>query len=150
MRPRHEREGYKKPSRKTSLRMRAVRQIHTPGELRLRSALWRVGLRYRTHRLVGKAKPDLVFRNSKVVVFVDGCFWHGCPVHYKAPVNNADFWRRRLETNRARDRRNDEDLTRQGWRVLRYWECDLRRRLDATIEEIRDAVVFRRKDSRRR
>jgi len=65
-------------------------------------------------------------RLPRLAVFVDGCFWHGCPRHYTKPANNRDFWRRKLEANRARDRRVNRELKRLGWRILRIWEHDLR------------------------
>jgi DNA mismatch endonuclease, patch repair protein len=63
-----------------------------------------------------------VFTRRRVVVFVDGCFWHGCPLHATEPKNNAEWWREKLAANMARDRRHDEELTSAGWTVLRIWE----------------------------
>lgn len=71
-------------------------------------------------------KPDFVFRKQRVAVFVDGCFWHGCPKHSDLPVSNRDFWRTKLAANLARDRRVNRELRKQGWRVLRVWEHELR------------------------
>jgi DNA mismatch endonuclease, patch repair protein len=70
--------------------------------------------------------PDFTFRNERVVVFVDGCFWHGCAEHYTVPVTNAEFWRDKRLANIARDRRVDAALRQLGWRVVRIWEHDLR------------------------
>ena len=75
--------------------------------------------------LIGR--PDFVFPASRVAVFVDGCFWHGCPKHYTKPKNNRAFWKRKLHANRARDRQVNRELRRKGWRVVRIWEHDLRR-----------------------
>lgn len=91
----------------------------------LRSALHRAGLRFFKHRrpLPGlRCEPDIVFPRSRLAVFVDGCFWHGCPEHGSLPKTNADWWRAKLETTRGRDRRNDEALQAAGWTVLRIWE----------------------------
>ena len=71
-------------------------------------------------------RPDFVFPAARLAVFVDGCFWHGCPKHYTKPANNRAFWRRKLEANRARDRRVNRELKRLGWRILRIWGHDLR------------------------
>jgi DNA mismatch endonuclease, patch repair protein len=71
-------------------------------------------------------RPDFVFPAARVAVFVDGCFWHGCPKHYTRPTSNRSFWRRKLEANRARDRQVNRELKRLGWRILRIWEHDLR------------------------
>jgi DNA mismatch endonuclease (patch repair protein) len=77
-------------------------------------------------RTGGKARvtirPDFVFPGRRVAVFVDGCFWHGCPLHGTRPKANAAFWRRKLATNRARDRRDGRRLARAGWKVVRVWE----------------------------
>jgi DNA mismatch endonuclease (patch repair protein) len=72
--------------------------------------------------------PDFVFPAYRVVVFVDGCFWHGCPEHYTKPQNNRAFWARKFYANRARDRHVNRELRRKGWRVVRIWEHDLRLR----------------------
>jgi DNA mismatch endonuclease (patch repair protein) len=71
-------------------------------------------------------KPDFVFRGPRVAVFIDGCFWHGCPLHGTKPVGNAVFWREKLAINRARDRFVTKSLRRSRWTVLRIWEHQLR------------------------
>ena len=67
-------------------------------------------------------RPDFVFPAGRVAVFVDGCFWHGCPRHYNAPANHAAFWRKKFEINKRRDRLVTRTLKRLGWRVVRVWE----------------------------
>jgi len=79
----------------------------------------------RNHPLPGR--PDFVFRREKVAVFVDGCFWHGCPVHYVEPRTATAFWRRKIAGNRRRDYRVTRELRNMGWKVLRLWEHDLKR-----------------------
>ena len=74
-----------------------------------------------------KVRPDFVFAQRRWAVFVDGCFWHGCPRHGTSPAGHAGFWRRKFAANRARDRRNNRQLRAAGWRVLRLWEHELRR-----------------------
>jgi DNA mismatch endonuclease (patch repair protein) len=89
--------------------------------------------------LVGK--PDFIFHRERVAIFVDGCFWHGCPTHYKAPSTRSSFWRTKVNTNRARDLRVAKALRRQGWRVLRIWEHELvPGRSQKTVERIRRAL----------
>lgn len=97
----------------------------TRPELALRRELHRLGLRYRvdvkplaTHR----CRADVVFRRARVAVFVDGCWWHGCPEHGRIPKANADWWRQKLDRNVSRDRRNDATLAAAGWTVIRVWE----------------------------
>jgi len=70
-------------------------------------------------------KPDFVFRSHRLAVFVDGCFWHGCPQHGTKPRNNAAFWRKKLAANQIRDRLVTRTLRQAGWRVLRIWEHEL-------------------------
>ena len=120
--------------------MRKVRQRDTGAERELRVALWSAGLRYQKHRRVAGTTPDVVFIGARVAVFVDGCFWHGCPVHYKAPVRNAEFWRDRLRSNQARDARDTLRLQAEGWRVIRVWECDLKRSRGDVVAGILAAV----------
>ena len=85
-------------------------------------------------------KPDFVFPRLSVAVFVDGCFWHGCPKHATRPRNNAEFWQRKLNANRDRDRLVTKTLQNTGWRVLRIWEHELTRktenRLKAKIQRL--------------
>ena len=82
---------------------------------------WRRG-----SKLTGK--PDFVFPKLKLAVFVDGCFWHGCPLHATQPKINAAFWRKKIAANQARDRLVNRTLRSLGWRVLRVWEHELVRR----------------------
>jgi DNA mismatch endonuclease (patch repair protein) len=80
---------------------------------------------WRRHmKLMGR--PDFAFRKQRVVIFVDGCFWHGCPRHSNVPVNNRDFWIKKLTANRTRDRMVTKELKRQGWSVIRVWEHEFR------------------------
>jgi DNA mismatch endonuclease (patch repair protein) len=72
-------------------------------------------------------RPDFVFLKSRTAVFVDGCFWHGCPRHGTQPKSHGAFWRKKISGNQARDRRVNGALRRAGWRVVRIWECALRR-----------------------
>src|SRR6266568_3629651 len=101
--------------------MSRVRARDTTPELRLRQALWAEGFRYRIgHHLAGK--PDVVFVADRVAVFIDGCFWHCCPIHATKPKTREAFWRDKLSTNVKRDRAVDRELTGEGWTVLRFWE----------------------------
>lgn len=77
----------------------------------------------RNARVFGK--PDFVFRAAKLAVFVDGCFWHGCPRHATKPANRAEWWADKLARNAERDRKVNRSLRKAGWQVLRIWECAL-------------------------
>jgi DNA mismatch endonuclease (patch repair protein) len=87
---------------------------------------WRRG-----SKLTGK--PDFVFKKSRLAVFVDGCFWHGCPKHGTKPKNNAAFWRKKIGANGARDRLVTRTLRAKGWRVLRIWEHELARKSERRL-----------------
>lgn len=85
----------------------------------------------RNQRLVGK--PDFVFRKSRVVVFVDGCFWHGCPRHSRHAAKSGAYWLNKLARNQARDKLVTRILRNKGWRVLRIWEHELQRKNEARL-----------------
>ena len=81
-------------------------------------------------------KPDFVFPKARVAVFVDGCFWHGCPRCYQQPRQNAEFWREKIAGNQARDRRVTRKLRGLGWSVCRIWECRLKRSPEVCVRRI--------------
>ncbi|MGE5335849.1 MAG: very short patch repair endonuclease [Nitrososphaerota archaeon] len=108
--------------------MRGNRKRDTRPELALRSELHRRGLRYRidTRPLQAlRCRADIVFRRQNVAVFVDGCFWHGCPEHGTSPKTNPSYWSAKITRNVERDRINDAELGDAGWVVIRVWEHEL-------------------------
>jgi DNA mismatch endonuclease (patch repair protein) len=107
--------------------MASNRHRDTSPELALRSLLHGLGLRFRVDyaiRLDGRRpiRADVVFTRQRVAVFVDGCFWHSCPLHGSQPKTNADYWRPKLQGNRERDDLYTRLLEEAGWRVVRIWE----------------------------
>ena len=106
--------------------MQATPRRDTPCELAIRSAVHRLGLRFRVDwPLPGtRRRADLAFTRARVAVFVDGCFWHGCPIHGTWPKANASWWRDKIEKNVVRDRSTTTSLETAGWTVLRFWEHD--------------------------
>lgn len=111
-------------SPEASRRMAKVRQKGTGAEIELRRELYRNGLRYRVGYVVlrrPRRVADIVFPRRKIAIFVDGCFWHGCPQHATWPKRNAEFWREKIEANRQRDADTNERLRSIGWTVLRFW-----------------------------
>jgi DNA mismatch endonuclease (patch repair protein) len=119
--------------------MRATRQRDTPPELALRSALHRLGLRFRvqTAPVDGlRRRADITFPRVRVAVFVDGCFWHGCPQHGTWPKQNAGWWRDKIETNRRRDADTDARLAEAGWLPVRIWAHENPEVAAARIAEI--------------
>ncbi len=107
--------------------MSGIRSKNTRIEVSLRKALFAHGFRYRINDARLPGKPDIVLPRHRAVVFVNGCFWHGhdCAL-FRLPASNTDFWRTKIDTNRARDERACRDLVAQGWRVAVVWECALR------------------------
>lgn len=87
---------------------------------------------WRRHEAVF-GKPDFIFRQRKVAIFVDGCFWHRCPLHCRQPVNNRAFWKRKLESNCRRDQLVNRTLRRRGWKIIRIWEHELARKNRARL-----------------
>lgn len=106
--------------------MAAVARRNTTPEIVLRRALHSCGLRFRlpaSGTLPGS--PDLAFVSSRVAVFVDGCFWHGCPLHGTRPKTNARFWADKIERNKLRDADVDRRLKELGWQSIRVWEHEI-------------------------
>lgn len=107
--------------------MRSNRRRDTEPELAVRRLLHARGLRYRVDVPLDfdrRRRADIVFSAVKLVVFIDGCFWHGCPVHYSVPVSNREFWSAKRTRNSERDKETTQRLTEEGWTVKRYWEHD--------------------------
>lgn len=106
-------------------RMKAAKPRDTAPEKSLRSELHKKGLRYRIDVKPLKElnrRADIVFRSAKVAIFVDGCFWHGCPIHGTQAKANAEFWRNKIKQNQARDSETNQLLKKAGWKVVRVWE----------------------------
>lgn len=119
--------------------MSRVRTRNTAPELSLRKALWALGLRgWRLHPKQVVGKPDLVWIGRRLAVFVDGAFWHGHPDYYWG--QSGEFWDAKIERNRARDRRVDDELTAQGWTVLRIWDFEVERDPQACARRVAEAL----------
>lgn len=106
----------------------------------IRRLLHSRGLRYRVDYRPGKftrSRADIAFTRQRIAVFVDGCFWHGCPAHRTLPVSNAGYWTPKLARNIERDREANALLASNGWRVLRFWEHE---NVDSVVERIVRAV----------
>jgi DNA mismatch endonuclease (patch repair protein) len=119
-------------------------------EWRLRGSLVRAGIKgwkLNPHDILGK--PDFVFREKRLLIFVDGCYWHGCPKCYRRPTSNTDYWDQKVATNRARDARVAVQLKRQGWFLMRIWEHQLSD-TGKLVAKIRLELSRRRHCARRR
>ena len=121
--------------------MGRVRHHGTAPELLLRRALWAQGLRYRlktTQRLPGS--PDILFLAAKVAVFVDGCFWHGCPLHGTQPKTRSKFWADKISRNKERDIEVNRKLRELGWKVVRFWQHDIEKQSAQCVAVVRNAL----------
>jgi len=104
--------------------MARIRSKNTSIEHRFKMAMAKIGLRgWRMHDKESTA--DFCFPKERIAIFLDGCFWHGCPVHYRPPKSNKKFWTSKVKRNMRRDREITEKLESQGWIVLRIWEHEL-------------------------
>ena len=135
-----------KPGQTTSARselMKRVKQRDTAAEISFRTALHAKGLRYFVNRRIEGVAVDIVFPKARVAVFVDGCFWHGCPKHASYPKTNKEYWLPKLQANRERDRRQSAKLRASGWNVKRVWEHDCLPASSRAISRVIKAVRTR-------
>jgi len=130
--------------------MAGIRGTNTRPEMLLRKGLHALGWRYRLHGRGIPGKPDLVFRGRGALIFANGCFWHGHDCHlFKWPKTRPEFWREKIGSNIARDRRVREQLLHDGWRIAEVWECTLKGRERRPLEEVLAACdAFLRSDTR--
>ncbi len=127
----------------TSARLSRQQRAGTRPEVALRKELWSQGHRYSLHRPIPGTRRtiDIALVKHRVAIFVDGCFWHGCPKHGSTPSNNAEWWIRKLEANRRRDVDTNHILKSQGWTVVRVWEHEA---VKTAANRVRRAVDKRR------
>ena len=119
--------------------MRGNRNRDTRPEMAVRSAVHALGLRYRVagRPIAGvRRTADLVFRRRRVAVFVDGCFWHGCPDHFRVPSTHVEYWTAKIERNRERDIETDALLAEAGWTAVRVWEHEDPRQGAERVREV--------------
>lgn len=126
-----------------SFNMSQIRSRDTRPELRLRRLLWACGLRgYRLHRAL-PGKPDLVYSRARLAIFIDGCFWHGCPEcgDGRAPSSNTGYWNAKRKANQERDARRTRELEAMGWTVVRFWEHQITKTPDACVAVVERLVL---------
>jgi len=123
--------------------MSKIRAKNTKPELWIRKGLHRLGFRFRLHDKNLPEKPDLILHKYRAVIFVQGCFWHGhdnCS-RFRLPRSNIDYWQKKIEGNRARDRKSYTSLREQGWRILYIWECSLKGKFKKPLEQVLDETA---------
>jgi DNA mismatch endonuclease (patch repair protein) len=104
--------------------MSQIRSSNTKPELKIKRLMKSLGFSYQPNGIIGK--PDFADRTKKIAVFIDGCFWHGCPKHFRKPKSNRAYWLPKIKRNKARDLKYSAALRRAGWKVLRVWEHELK------------------------
>lgn len=119
--------------------MSRIRGRDTKPEMLLRKKLFSEGLRYRTHHREAM-RADIAFPRARVAVFIDGCFWHGCPLHYRKPKTNRDYWIPKIRANIERDRETTKRLEGEGWIVIRLWEHEIKDDIDGCAGRILAAL----------
>ena len=121
--------------------MQHIRSKDTSIEMKLRKALWREGIRYRKNydRLPGR--PDIAITKWKIAVFCDSSFWHGRDFYTKKPVEtNSNYWNKKIKRNIERDEKVNQSLASIGWKVLRFWDIEIKHNLDKCINKIKNAI----------
>ena len=119
--------------------MSQIKNKNTKPEIIVRKLIWKEGYRYRIgHGLIGK--PDMVFPFFRVVVFIDGCFWHGCLKHCRMPLSNIKYWKQKIFGNKKRDSKINRSLRKEGWKVVRVWEHNVKNNPQKTITKIIDCL----------
>ncbi|WP_423410449.1 very short patch repair endonuclease [Heyndrickxia sp. MSNUG] len=98
--------------------------------------LWKKGFRFRRNVRGMVGTPDIAIKKYKVVIFIDSCFWHFCPIHGKMPKSNIEFWKKKLHRNQERDKEHTQYYLQRNWHVLRIWEHEIRKDFNNTIEKI--------------
>ena len=107
-----------------SYNMSMIKSSKTKPELKLKKTLKLIGFLYQPKNIIGK--PDFVNKKEKIAIFIDGCFWHKCSEHYKEPSSNKKFWKEKINKNIERDRKITKKLKKDGWKVIRIWEHNLK------------------------
>lgn len=121
--------------------MRRVKSKNTGLERSLQVALKSAGLRFQTHSSKLYGRPDIVFSKQKIAVFVDACFWHGCPQHCRIPHSNRPYWKQKIDGNKKRDRLVNRELNNAGWRVRRVWEHSIKKSSTSVVARIKRALA---------
>ena len=122
--------------------MQSIRSKDTSLELKLRSALWNEGIRYRKNYNKLPGKPDIAITKYKIAVFCDSSFWHGRNYKEKKSVStNPEYWDEKIIRNLQRDKQVNEQLYAMGWTVLRFWDDDINNNIDECVETVKDALL---------
>lgn len=120
--------------------MQAVKANKTKLEDKIMKELWRQGFRFRRNVKDLFGRPDIAIKKYKIVVFIDSCFWHGCPLHGEIPATNTNFWREKIQKNKERDIQVNDYYRAINWHILRIWEHELKQNFNQIINKIADFI----------
>ncbi|MDE0518092.1 MAG: very short patch repair endonuclease [Bdellovibrionales bacterium] len=121
--------------------MSQIKSKNTKPEIAIRKLIWKKGYRYRIgHGLMGK--PDMVFPFYGIAVFIDGCFWHGCSKNCRMPSSNVRYWKQKISGNKKRDKRINRQLKKEGWKVIRIWEHDIKKNPKKMATKILNSLLL--------
>ncbi len=122
--------------------MQHIRSKDTTIEVKLRTALWHEGIRYRKNYKSLPGKPDIAIMKYRIAVFCDSSFWHGRDFDSKKPVaTNHDYWDAKIKRNMKRDLEVNQLLRQEGWTVLRFWDVDINKHIDECIQTVKEAIL---------
>lgn len=116
--------------------MSAIRATHSKLEDRITKALWSKGYRFRKNVKSLYGKPDIAIQKYHIVIFIDSCFWHKCPIHGSLPKNNQEFWEKKLARNKQRDIEVTRYYLDKNWNLLRIWEHEISREFVAALDKV--------------
>jgi len=116
--------------------MSSIRGKNTAPELKVRKKLWNLGKRYRIHDRTIFGTPDISNKSKRIIIFIDGCFWHGCDKCYTEPKTNTEFWRNKISRNKERREKVLKELKKDDWKVLQFWEHQIHSDPDHVTGEI--------------
>ncbi len=116
--------------------MSKIRGKNTSIELLVRKLLWKRGLRYRIHDKKLPGKPDISNKSKKTAVFLDGCFWHACPIHGSIPSTNQEFWEKKILSNTEKRAKVREELKDMGFNVLEFFQCEIKADPEKVVDRI--------------
>lgn len=116
--------------------MQAIKSKKTKLENNVTTYLWRNGYRFGKNVKDLEGKPDIAIKKYKLVIFIDSCFWHKCPIHYKPPSTNVEFWESKMSGNKKRDSKVTDNYKNKKWNILRIWEHELKNDFEKTMHKV--------------
>lgn len=116
--------------------MSSIKSKDSEIEIDFRKLLWKSGLRYRKNVSKYLGKPDIVLKRHKTIIFIDSCFWHGCKKHCRIPSTRKKYWIDKISNNQKRDLRINRKYKKNGWRVIRIWEHNLKKQSEKTLKKV--------------